>query len=221
MVQIYEMLKNSLLILFSVILVSCKNENSNIIETSYKDVLISKINRQECVISKRIKEVENFNEAIRRTYFYKQDSIKFYSLFDRGILNKSFGKRILCDYIEKDNLYSSVVYYVGEKYYRQINELHFNNGFAERSFCKLKDNLTKCSTDKNITQQLYNEFFDFMKTGLVFLLDEENETIIIIEYDIFKNPDNHKEILQFIELNKNSFDGIIVTEGYPKIKILK
>lgn len=213
----YEIPKSKIIFVLFILLFSCKNEKikpiEKVIKTSVKII--------DCNVTKEITDKELLNNTIAKSFKSKKDSIKLYSIFENGKLKHGFGKRIVCDYIEKEKLSSSVVYYVEANYYREINELHFKRGCAEKSFYMLKDNLIKCSNKKNISNELYNEFFDFMKTGLVFLLDKKNETIIIIEYNIFINPKNHKEIMKFIEFNKNNYDGILVSEGYPKIKMIK
>lgn len=215
--QTCEIPKSKIIFVLFILLFSCKNEKIKPIEKEIK----TSVKIIDCNVTKEITDKELLNNTIAKSFKSKKDSIKLYSIFENGKLKHGFGKRIVCDYIVKDKLSSSVVYSVGDEYYRGISELHFKKGSAQKSFNIVKNKLLLCSNQKNVTNELYNEFFDFMKTGLVFLLDKKNETIIIIEYNIFINPKNHKEIMKFIELNKNNFEEILVSEGYPKIKIIK
>jgi hypothetical protein len=215
--QTCEIPKSKIIFILFILLFSCKYEKIKPLEKEIK----TSVKIIDCNITKEITDRELLNNSIAKSFKSKKDSIKLYSIFENGKLKHGFGKKIVCNYIEKENITSSVVYYMGNDYLREISELHFKKGSAQKSFNKLKSELILCSNQKNVTNELYNEFFDFMKTGLVFLLDKKNDTIIIIEYNIFINPKNHKEIMKFIELNKNNYDEILLSEGYPKIKIFK
>ncbi len=216
--QICAIIKNSLLIFLLTIICSCKNEK---LKTINNEVKIIPSKKPECKITENETKYDSLNKLIKINFTRKADKIELHPIIKKGRLTWNFGKRILCNYIEKENLTSTVVYYVGNEYYREINELHFNKGSANKSFLKLKNNLIKCSNKNNLSHEEEDEFFGFMKTGVVFLLDLKSDTIIIIEYNIFTNPKNHLEITEFIASNKNNFDGILVSEGYPEIKIIK
>ena len=217
-VLICVILKNSFFLILIFSILSCKKDKQNNANINLK---LNSSKTEECEINKKITSVDSLNVFIKISFSKSVKNTELYPITKKGRLKWSFGKKIVCNYIEKENLTSSVVYYIGKDYYREISELHFKKGSSQKSFKKLEENLIKCSNRKNISNELYNEFFDFMKTGLVFLLDNKNETIIIIEYNIFINPKNHKEIIKFIELNKNNYDGILVSEGYPEIKVIK
>lgn len=210
-------LKSSFFLILVLSSLSCKkdkqdNTNNILKPNSYKT--------EECEINKKITSADSLNEFIKMS-FTKCETDTLYPITEKGRLRWSFGKKIVCEYIEKENLTSSVVYYMGNDYYREISELHFKKGSSQKSFNKLKTELIRRSNKNNFNHEEEDEFLGFMKTGLVFLFDKKNETIIIIEYNIFINPKNHKEIMKFIELNKNNYDGILVSEGYPEIKVIK
>ena len=216
-VQICVILKSSffLILLFSIF--SCKKDKQNSRNINLK---LNSSKTEECEINKKITEYDSLNKFIKVSFNKWSGKTELKSIAKVGRLSSSFGKKIVCNYIEKENLTSSVVYYMGNDYYREISELHFKKGSSQKSFNKLKTELIRRS-NKNKLNHEEDEFFGFMKTGLMFLLDFKNDTIIIIEYNIFINPKNHKEIMKFIDLNKNNFDEILVSEGYPKIKIIK
>lgn len=216
-VQICVILKSSffLILLFSIL--SCKKDKQNSRNINLK---LNSSKTEECEINKKITEYDSLNKFIKVSFNKWSGKTELKSIAKDGRLSSSFGKKIVCNYIEKENLTSSVVYYMGNDYYREISELHFKKGSSQKSFNKLKTELIRRS-NKNKLNHEEDEFFGFMKTGLMFLLDFKNDTIIIIEYNIFINPKNHKEIMKFIDLNKNNFDEILVSEGYPKIKIIK
>lgn len=216
-VQICVILKSSffLILLFSIF--SCKKDKQNSRNINLK---LNSSKTEECEINKKITEYDSLNKFIKVSFNKWSGKTELKSIAKDGRLSSSFGKKIVCNYIEKENLTSSVVYYMGNDYYREISELHFKKGSSQKSFNKLKTELIRRS-NKNKLNHEEDEFFGFMKTGLMFLLDFKNDTIIIIEYNIFINPKNHKEIMKFIDLNKNNFDEILVSEGYPKIKIIK
>jgi hypothetical protein len=216
-VPICVILKSSFFLILVLSSLSCKkdkqdNTNNILKPNSYKT--------EECEINKKITSADSLNEFIKMS-FTKCETDTLYPITEKGRLRWSFGKKIVCEYIEKENLTSSVVYYMGNDYYREISELHFKKGSSQKSFIKLKTELIRRSNKNNFNHEEEDEFLGFMKTGLVFLFDKKNETIIIIEYNIFINPKNHKEIMKFIELNKNNYDGILVSEGYPEIKVIK
>lgn len=217
-VQIYVILKSSffLILLFSIF--SCKKDKQNSTNINLK---LNSFKTEECEINKKITEYDSLNKFIKVSFNKWSGKTERKSIAKDGRLSSSFGKKIVCNYIEKENLTSSVVYYMGNDYYREISELHFKKDSSQKSFNKLKTELIRRSNKNKLNQEEEDEFFGFMKTGLIFLLDFKNDTIIIIEYNIFINPKNHKEIMKFIDLNKNNFDEILVSEGYPKIKIIK
>ena len=217
-VQIYVILKSSffLILLFSIF--SCKKDKQNNTNINLK---LNSFKTEECEINKKITEYDSLNKFIKVSFNKWSGKTERKSIAKDGILSTSFGKKIVCNYIEKENLTSSVVYYMGNDYYREISELHFKKDSSQKSFNKLKTELIRRSNKNKLNKEEEDEFFGFMKTGLMFLLDFKNDTIIIIEYNIFINPKNHKEIMKFIDLNKNNFDEILVSEGYPKIKIIK
>lgn len=217
-VQICVILKSSffLILLFSIF--SCKKDKQNSRNINLK---LNSSKTEECEINKKITEYDSLNKFIKVSFNKWSGKTELKSIAKDGRLSSSFGKKIVCNYIEKENLTSSVVYYMGNDYYREISELHFKKGSSQKSFNKLKTELIRRSNKNKLNHEEEDEFFGFMKTGLMFLLDFKNDTIIIIEYNIFINPKNHKEIMKFIDLNKNNFDEILVSEGYPKIKIIK
>ncbi|WP_396188977.1 hypothetical protein [Flavobacterium sp.] len=211
-------LKNSFFLILIFSILSCKKDKQNNANINLK---LNSSKTEECEINKKITTNDSLNEFIKMSFSKSANNTELYPITKKGRLNWNFGKKIVCNFIEKENLTSSVVYYMGNDYYREISELHFKKGFSQKSFNKLKSELIRRSNKNKLNHEEEDEFFDFMKTGLVFLLDFKNDTIIIIEYNIFINPKNHKEIMKFIELNKNNYDGILVSEGYPKIKIIK
>ena len=216
-VQICVILKSSFFLILVLSIFSCKKDKQNSRNINLK---LNSSKTEECEINKKITEYDSLNKFIKVSFNKWSGKTELKSIAKDGRLSSSFGKKIVCNYIEKENLTSSVVYYMGNDYYREISELHFKKGSSQKSFNKLKTELIRRS-NKNKLNHEEDEFFGFMKTGLMFLLDFKNDTIIIIEYNIFINPKNHKEIMKFIDLNKNNFDEILVSEGYPKIKIIK
>jgi hypothetical protein len=217
-VQICVILKSSFFLILIFSIFSCKKDKQNSTNINLK---LNSSKTEECEINKKITEYDSLNKFIKVSFNKWSGKTERKSIAKNGRLSWSFGKKIVCNYIEKENLTSSVVYHMGNDYYREISELHFKKGSSQKSFNKLKTELIRRSNKNKLNHEEEDEFFGFMKNGLVFLLDFKNDTIIIIEYNIFINPKNYKSIMKFIELNKNNFDEILVSEGYPKIKIIK
>lgn len=195
---------------------SCKNEKakSNIAEKK-----ATVIKQPDCEITSPITNTELTNNSIR-IFFNKERKNEDLKSIKAGRLFQSFGKKLFCNEIEVNNL-SSSTYYKTTDLDNEIYEFHFKKGQSQISFNNIKNELIRSADRQNTSNDEFNEFFDFMKRGLAFLLDIKNDAVIIIEYNLFISPKSHEKMRLFLDKYKNSFNGILFSEGNTKIKIIK
>lgn len=95
-----------------------------------------------------------------------------------------------------------------------VHEMNFNNKVVQN----FNDMISKLSSKSN---ESYLKYADFLKRGLLFLLDEKFNKIIIIVFDPFINVGSYINIKKFALNNRERYNAIYISTGHGTFEKLK